>query len=300
MARRTSSALVFHQGSRGHCRGCSDGDFYDMGDEFMIATGPRKVASTGLSSLKLMRHAVCNKCLDFTLTTPTQFSGMNQTRKRNRQTSTPHRGLTLLELITVVAILAVLAGLVMPMVANVNSQTSDTATRHSLRQVRDVIVHRYYLETGLLPQRHANDSSRPQVPQLCFLALNPYRYPFGGYSSVPDFDPVTRTGWNGPYLMTSGSVYPDPTAVKALDNAGRTWSDLGFTSTYGLANDFTVLDGWGSPIVVRINGVGLQPDHLITTAPVAGSVTLANAVLVSAGPDGELGTLDDVTLKLQN
>ena len=235
----------------------------------------------------------------------------------------PRAGLTLLELVVVVALLAILAGLVVPRIGETRTESVETATRHNLRQLQTVIMNRYYGDKGMLPAPINTDTNRVQSAQLNFLFENPdtYNATTGLYTSTPTTSPVTRIGWNGPYMLMHTAKYP-PTAngtvidfnsVKLNDPQSRTWTQLGYTATYGLLGDPAVLDGAGSPIVIRVydatrNTTFTPLDHLYTLEPLsvgAPVLTIDTAVLVSAGADGSLidptGTTltDNLTLKLQ-
>ncbi|WP_254510182.1 prepilin-type N-terminal cleavage/methylation domain-containing protein [Anatilimnocola floriformis] len=181
--------------------------------------------------------------------------------------SSRHRGLTLLELIVVITILAVLAGLVVVSVSSVMEDSREQLTWASLREVQKVIVNRYQIDmAGKVPGPDPQNLGGRQLhPQLHFLFVNP---------STSTFDPISGLGWRGPYMLTSSAgrypgLDPDENAVSR-----------GFTAIFGKSQsdpptpdaDHAVLDSWGRPIILR---TGSSSDVF---------------ELVSAGPDGVLGT----------
>src|SRR5262249_15828751 len=104
-------------------------------------------------------------------------------------------------------------------------------------------------------------------------------------------------GWNGPYLTSGRATF-------------ATYDSTSHFYMYGQAGDPTVFDGWGNPIVIRAystaNPTIPQPNKLPTLNPPTPHppsltfLTIANGVLVSAGPDGDLSTdTDNVTLKIR-
>jgi len=217
------------------------------------------------------------------------------------------RGLTLLELVMVVSILAILTALVVPGMTDQQEVTRRAVGANVVQEVRDVIANRYMQDMADtlgyqgLPRVNTSmssgspvvaDSSRvitgttPQhlyLPQLYFLFVNPKQYDTSAglvsrYAAISDYDPSTRLGWNGPYLQTKSSTYPDPEAVRNPKdtNDQRKWKDFGFTTLYGQAGDLTVTDPWNSPIVVSIQ---------LTTH---GGADMYTAYVVSAGPNKTL------------
>lgn len=165
-------------------------------------------------------------------------------------------GVTLLELVVVLAILAVVGALIVPSLSRHVEASRDTITRSSLAQIRSVILDSYYHD---------------QFEQL------PY---FAGYTQLKSlyvnpnpgqlYDPVTRRGWRGPYLLSPQNA-PSYAVVPSH----------GFTSLYGQDGDPAPLDGWGRPIVLQ------QP---ILIGGVISPSDLQDARLVSAGPNGVIDT----------
>ena len=189
-------------------------------------------------------------------------------------------GMTLFELLAVMGILLVLGTLVVPVVSHRIGQSCDDATRQSLLRLREVIVGTYHDDMDSLPRpgEDALLAGRADHPQLAYLFLNPETH-LDGHSFTRDydttFDPISRRGWRGPYLLSNGSRFT------YLVNAER-----GYGTRYGEDGDPAVLDGWGNPIVLQ------EPVDLAAAA----FDRRRHARLVSAGPDGVLDTPADVLL----
>jgi type II secretory pathway pseudopilin PulG len=193
-----------------------------------------------------------------------------------RRFSERRAGLTLFELLLVLGVLAGLASLVIPAVAHRLDHAHDQATRRSLQQIRDVLADTYYDDMGDLPRPGA--AARPDHPQLVYLFLNPETH-LDNNPTTRDydltFDPVSRRGWRGPYLLHQGEGFRyemDPSR--------------GFEIRYGETGDPAALDGWGNPIVLQ------EPN-----APGVGeSQRLRHSRLVSAGPNGVIETDPDALM----
>lgn len=186
-------------------------------------------------------------------------SRSQETRSCTRRVM-PFNGMTLAELTVVLAVLGVLLAMVLPSLSSSYENSSRTVTDLALKQVRETILGTYYDDAfETLP--YPLDPVRVEHPQLAYLFVAP----LPGLT----FDPVTRRGWRGPYLLSGpGGKY--------VISASR-----GFTPRYGLDGDPAPLDGWGHPIVLQ------QP---VMTGSAASSKDLLFARLVSAGPNGILET----------
>jgi type II secretory pathway pseudopilin PulG len=170
------------------------------------------------------------------------------------------RALTLAELLVALTILVGLASLVLPLLSSAVDEAKETTTRASLKELRDVIMGRYRLDMGHKLPRPATKSARAQKPQIRYLFVNPEKE-----NASNTFNPDTKLGWRGPYLMLPPGVY----TVTGT-----------FTSDYGENGDPALLDGWNRPIVIVESADGLH------------------AELRSAGNDGILFTTDDLELDL--
>lgn len=162
------------------------------------------------------------------------------------------RAFTLTELVVVLLILAATAGMFVPLVAGKGREAQEESTRASLARIREVIVVDY--------ASHLPDHPPASVSDLL-------RQPSG----APEWDPVRRTGWNGPYFLAPGRF-----DFARLDEV----PGHGF-GAHGADGDLALLDGWGRPIVLL-------------------DVGTADERLASAGPDGSLDAADDnITLELR-
>lgn len=214
-------------------------------------------------------------------------------RARRCRARIHRRALTMLEMVMVLTVLAVLAGIAIPLVGNTGVAAQVTSTTTTLRRLQDLLVNRYrndlrgfnlsttatQVNTDGLPRPsvdQVSSSGRPITPQLRYLFVNPLTE-----APYPNYDPITRLGWNGPYLMASGATLPTTAA-----------------NTYGLAGDPTVVDGWGHPIVLQWFDT-TNPGQFNDFSSGQTLVTGQQAVLVSPGPDGLLTTAhDNVTVVL--
>jgi len=182
-------------------------------------------------------------------------------------------GFTLLEIVVVLAILVVLAGVVIPNVVNlkfggsVGDRTAEQiATFATLSVVRDAIL-------GTSGQAGLWQDLGQRTDRFPLSIADLFRPATNLPLALRTFDPVTRLGWRGDYLLPGKTVY-------AVNLAA------GFTGDYGVDGDPSVSDAWGRPIVLqvpRIVGVGFEEE-------------LLNVRLISAGPDGVINTpIDKLT-----
>jgi type II secretory pathway pseudopilin PulG len=183
-------------------------------------------------------------------------------------------GLTLAELLIVLLVLVALAGIIVPRMASATANAKQQTTVATMERLKEIIAGSPQLP-GYWNDILASSSDPTQTPltmrDLFYFNTNLLlQYP--QWPSLQTFDPNTRHGWRGPYLMNSSGTYPDPTNPAVLAR--------GFTATYGALGDPAMLDGWGNPIV-------LQWPQVI-------GLTLAQEApyvrLVSAGANGVLET----------
>ena len=184
-------------------------------------------------------------------------------------------GLTLLELVTVIAILAIVAGFIVPTAAFLRKKGQFTAAQASLTTIRDAIMGTqdkpgFYLDTGRLPNNIAE------------LFIQP--------SDLQAFNRDTGLGWRGPYLISAGGTYPDPTSAKAIQQGFLQYiapSGSYPGNGYGSKGDPAVLDPWGNPIIIQF------PYN--TSHPTTGAQDYQFARLISAGPNGVIDTSPTAT-----
>jgi type II secretory pathway pseudopilin PulG len=183
----------------------------------------------------------------------------------NEPTSQPRRcrlkrhsaGLTLIELLVVLMVLIAVAGIVLPNVTDLRFEfagerksASQIATEKTLIEVRGAILGTDG-KKGLWRDLGEREVDLPRtISELFERRVEP---PEEEWPAT--FDPNTRLGWRGPYVMDNGARYDTNDA-------------------YGNVDDPAILDGWGRPIVIQ--GYGTQEIRL-----------------VSGGPDRDLDTADD-------
>lgn len=182
------------------------------------------------------------------------------------------RGLTLIELLVVLMVLIAVAGIVIPNVTNleigsdINGKGGKSpqriVTETTLLRVRAAIMGDETMP-GLWQDLGGLDKYMPEKMGDLFMsdagmtslsAVLP--------ASLEEYDPNTRLGWRGPYLVSSGARYgaDDP--------------------PYGTEGDPAVLDGWGNPVVIQFptTAIPTDPNRYLYTR------------LVSAGPNGVIDT----------
>jgi type II secretory pathway pseudopilin PulG len=193
-------------------------------------------------------------------------------------------GLTLVELIVVMLILIALAGILVPLLSTTSINAQDTATRATMKALRDAVI-AYYQDMKGIPAWTPNGSAVPPGATGIPLTLRDLQIPPQdptdpkGIRTVPAFDPVTGRGWRGPYVLQSTgsflpeappgtpaspgtsldvSFYPQATGYPSFPNASPP-----YTLSYLFGNpppnpnplkfpgDLAFLDGWGNPIVLQ-------------------------------------------------
>jgi prepilin-type N-terminal cleavage/methylation domain-containing protein len=193
---------------------------------------------------------------------------------------TIRRGFSLIEIVLVLMILAILAGIVVPIIGGVSQLSTPGGPKSDRRIVTEttmLAIRDTFLSTGSrtglwADLRHQSNRLPRTIAQM-FDPTPPVVVP-----ATPLFDPVTKIGWRGPYLMQPTGTYPDITTIH--QTTGNNWSADGFTSTYGVTGDLGFVDAWGNPIVLQIEFDGN------TSSITAAEATAAR--LVSAGPNGTI------------
>jgi type II secretory pathway pseudopilin PulG len=166
--------------------------------------------------------------------------------------------MTLLELVIVLTILAALGGVVLVKMGDTDNDRA-TITRTTLLEVRKA-CDQYFADTNRWPQYTGDLFLLPP-------GQNPY-------------EPATRAGWNGPYLISTGARYQAVDWSTEADVAS--FPDSYRRSTAPAPPDSAVLDAWGCPIVLQ-QSLPIAPD---TRPPL-------EIRLVSAGRNRSLETADD-------
>lgn len=154
--------------------------------------------------------------------------------------------LTLIELIVTILILVGLSSILIPLFGNTVKETRSRTSQVSLYKIRDAVMGSaetpgYFQDIGSLPI---------DLGDL-------YVVPSSLSTNLQSYDPVTKTGWRGPYLERL--------------NAGRYVAD----NDYGQADDLFPVDASRNAIVLQIptSGADAAENQL-------------NARLVAPGPNG--------------
>ncbi len=176
------------------------------------------------------------------------------------------RGVTLVELVVVLVILTLMGALVLPSYEYIRRDANERVTEANLNQLRDVIMGApgYYSDMNNEYPWSASDSSRVNHPQLRYLFYNP-----DTEDTTNTFDPITRIGWRGPYLLNATCEY-------TVDDTRN------FSTRFGETGDPAVADGWGEPIVIQLPAANLN--NISHNA-------LNHVRLISAGPNRIIDTM---------
>ena len=173
--------------------------------------------------------------------------------------------LTLVEMIIVLSVLAALSGIMVPLCSSQLSSASQTATRATLAEVQHA-MQSYWHDTKLVTldglASVAIESERFEITWL-------FRSPVTG-DSVSQYSPSLRSGWNGPYLLSS------------TDETGGN-PDL--------------IDAWGNPLVVQyVNPTDSVKDVRFVSSGPNGIIDIPPGTATSALTPGSIG--DDLYVAL--
>ncbi len=180
-----------------------------------------------------------------------EFATRRRSGGRNR------RGLTLLELLMVLIVLIALAGVLIPLLnanfkidiygdGTVKKSPQQIATENTMNQVRDIMMG--------TPDRQGVWADLGQRAEYFPQRLSDLFQ--SSYAGVSTFDPVTKVGWRGPYLVHA----------TGRDSLGRG----------------TLVDAWGNEILIQV-------DFLVPAGTI-NSTEAQYARLVSRGANGTLET----------
>jgi type II secretory pathway pseudopilin PulG len=191
------------------------------------------------------------------------------------------RGVTLVELLVVLSVIMILSGIVVSKTMmnrdlrilgadGAERSAEEIVTLATMQAVRDALLGTsasdpgYRGDLGRLPRR------------LGGLIDNLGQVVEDEVVVDPPYNPATKHGWHGPYIVGSGTRYGERILSADPDNPG--FSRDGFRITdpddptpASILDDPAILDAWGKPLVL------MQPDTRY-------------ARLVSAGPNRRLET----------
>jgi len=187
-------------------------------------------------------------------------------------------GVTLIELSVVLAILVALASVIAPRFQNTGKYSQCVATDTTMIAIRDAILGGvsagYYSDVGQYPHFDNGDLSQPAA-SLSDLFVMP-----AGFHT---YNPATRRGWRGPYLLGGVSCQAIANAVNANTTTIDPLNICNLSSTP--VNPYTVvLDSF--PVLSATGGATLLSGSPIVMMQDSGG----NYFLVSAGPNSVLQT----------
>lgn len=122
-------------------------------------------------------------------------SGTQQLPGRDLQ-----RGFTLIELVIIIVVLGVLATVAIPRFTNLAESSKEQATKEEMMALKRAIIGNPGVTSGGAYVDRGFEGDVGFVPsQLSDLVRRP--------DSVAPYDRLTRLGWNGPYIDSSGGDY---------------------------------------------------------------------------------------------
>ena len=139
-------------------------------------------------------------------------------------------------------ILISLAGLLVPLVSSSSTNAQDTATRATMNSLRDAVMAYYADMKGIQVGELGSYPGTTGMPTtLKDLQIQPVD---NNGNLVQNFDPFTRRGWRGPYVLQSTGTF-------ALTLDSSFYPTAPVANPYGNPGDLAFLDGWGNPIVLQ-------------------------------------------------
>jgi prepilin-type N-terminal cleavage/methylation domain-containing protein len=135
-------------------------------------------------------------------------------------------GFTLIELVIIIVILGIIAAVAVPKFTDVASGAKVAATRNEMDALKRAIVGNPSVVAGGQYIDRGFEGDVGFAPShLVDLTIKP--------DSVPTYDRLTRIGWNGPYIDSSGGSYlTDSWGVSyQYDPAGRRIRSVGGPDT---------------------------------------------------------------------
>lgn len=130
-------------------------------------------------------------------------------------------GFTLIELVIIIVVLGILASVGIPVIGSVVVSSRENATKREMLLLKTVIVG----QTGAATVRGYENDVGSSPPDLTGLVSKP--------AGVSDWDRFTQTGWNGPYIDSSGNDYLTDAwgAGYIYDDGARTIKSVGGPDT---------------------------------------------------------------------
>ncbi len=251
--------------------------------------------------------------------------------KVSRRALAARRAFTLMELLLVVLITSAIAGMAAMVYSGAHVTSQQHICRHEMSQLRQALA-RFNRDTGYWPgqgpfQRVSDGGAIADSVSADWLHSPAnfwmlFQNPLDGSGHMLSaWDPVTRRGWNGPYLSQSGNML-----VNVSDFLGGSQQII--SAVYGVADSFPALptadgsfvwqglspgESWGRPyllfidapqntaymnlLAARVSGMNTaSPTYVALQMIVNGSTTTDDSVLIGAGPDGVFATADDFVL----
>jgi prepilin-type N-terminal cleavage/methylation domain-containing protein len=111
-------------------------------------------------------------------------------------------GFTLIELVIIIVVLGILAAVAIPKFSDMSDSSKISATKMELTALKRAVVGNPAVTAGGAYVNRGFEGDVGHLPQrLQDLVAKP--------DSILTYNPLTRLGWNGPYLDGDGGVYLD-------------------------------------------------------------------------------------------
>ena len=229
------------------------------------------------------------------------------------------RAFTTMELLVVVAFIAAMAGAAVAVYSRVEGgQVKQPLVNRDLAEIRAALV-RFHRDTGFLPGQgpfdHVSNSlANPQAAVVnlpAFVVNAPldwlhspanlwmlFENPLTGTSHpLEAWDPVSRRGWNGPYLSRPMlDVVDVPPQWNVPTSAAPIYSVYGVADPYGQepSGPNNAYFRWYSVTMPNQTKLRGRPYLLLPPGSILGGWSFTEWCLLAAGADGTHGTTDDV------
>jgi prepilin-type N-terminal cleavage/methylation domain-containing protein len=129
-------------------------------------------------------------------------------------TSRGARGFTLVELLVVISVLGIILAFFVPtIVGRVTTNARRVATLQEMRMLRDAIAGDPDITMGgeMVVTGFKNDVGRWPRDLIELATKDPFQPMYAGIiyqgkTTLPDWDPYLKKGWNGPYVREDGNM----------------------------------------------------------------------------------------------